>query len=187
MVVYDSAVYVAAYPAGSDGEAPAGLRFFKLDRLQSARVTTKTFERREVGVAELLADSITLVHPSAEKPRKYRLVVAAERSKWACEKPFHPGQRVTHRQDGSVLLEIDRAWDGEMLPQLLGLAQYVEVLEPEDVRDEVVETARKILAVYQRAGDRGAQVGPDLDSGRAAVPEFGERAFDESKDEHFVS
>ena len=187
MVVYDSAVYVAAYPAGSAAEAPAGLRFFKLDRLHSARVTTKTFERRAMGVAELLADSITLFRPSSQKPRKYRLVVAPERAKWACEKPFHPGQRVTHRLDGSVLLEIDRAWDGEMLPQLLGLAQYVEILEPEDVRAEVVETAKKILAVYDRAGKRESHVEPRIDSGRAVVTQAVESTVEKSKDEHLVS
>ena len=152
MVVYGSAVYVAAYPVASEGKEPSGLRFFKLDRLESARVTNKTFERRPVGVADLLADSITLFRPSAEKPRRYRLVVTPERSKWACEKPFHPGQRVTHRPDGSVLLEIDRAWDGEILPQLLGLAEHVEVLEPKDVRAEVVATARRILSVYGESG-----------------------------------
>lgn len=154
MVVYDSAVYVAAYPARSGESAPDGLRFFKVDRLRSARVTATSFVRRKVGVADLLADSITLFRPSAEKPRRYRLVVAPERARWACERPFHPGQRVTHRPDGSLLLEIDRAWDGEMLPQLLGLAEYVEVLEPEEMRAEVVATARRILAVYQRTGTR---------------------------------
>lgn len=187
MVVYESAVYIAAYPVGIKDASPGCLRFFKLDRLQSARVTAKTFERRAEGVADLLADSMTLFRPSSEKPRKYRLVVAPERSKWACEKPFHPGQRVTHRPDGSILLEIDRAWDGEMLPQLLGLAEFVEVLEPEDMRAEVVATARRILAVYGAAGAREGHREQDIGSGRTASPAFGDSILDASKDEHLVS
>ena len=35
-----------------------------------------------------------------------------------------------------------------MVPQLLGLADMVEVLEPEDVRDRILETAQRIAAMY---------------------------------------
>jgi len=43
---------------------------------------------------------------------------------------------------------IDRAWDEEMIPQLLALGEHVEVLEPEDVRDRLLDAARAIAAKY---------------------------------------
>jgi predicted DNA-binding transcriptional regulator YafY len=64
------------------------------------------------------------------------------------EKPFHPGQIVWQQADGSVLLEIPRAWDDEMLPQLLALGAYVEVIEPEEARDHLLDTARAIIGKY---------------------------------------
>jgi predicted DNA-binding transcriptional regulator YafY len=35
-----------------------------------------------------------------------------------------------------------------MVPQLLGLADMVEVLEPEDIRDRLLETAQRIARIY---------------------------------------
>jgi predicted DNA-binding transcriptional regulator YafY len=38
-----------------------------------------------------------------------------------------------------------------MIPQLLALGEHVEVLEPRDVRERLVETARRIAARYEGA------------------------------------
>ena len=159
LVVYDGSVYIAAYlgrPPARPGRSsparrtPAGddaLRFFKLDRVAEARPTSRSFTRKSESVESLLADSITIFR-SVEPPRRYRIRVRPERARWACEKPFHPQQRVTHEADGGVILDIPRCWDDEMVPQLLGLADMVEVLEPEDVRDRLLETAQRIAALY---------------------------------------
>jgi predicted DNA-binding transcriptional regulator YafY len=158
LVAYEGAIYIAgtrAPAAGGDTAEPADVRFFKLDRVADARVTSRTFTRRQARVEGLLADSITL-YRSTEPPRRYRIRVDAERARWACEKPFHPGQRVKRDRDGSVVLEIERAWDGEMLPQLLALGEHVEVLEPADVRAGLATTARQIAA--RHAGPPGRRL-----------------------------
>jgi len=152
LVLYDGSIYVAAYRAtgkkrSGAGTSPDGVRFFKLDRVADARVTSRTFDRRPVAVADLLADSITIFR-AAEPPRRYRVRVDPHLARWAVEKPFHPRQRVRRQPDGGLLLEIERAWDGEMLPQLLALGDAVEVLEPADIRDRITETAAAIAARY---------------------------------------
>lgn len=157
LVLYDGAVYIAAYraPAGrrSAARTPAAraadeaIRFFKLDRVADAKVTSRTFARRPESVADLLADSITIFR-ATEPPRRYRVRVEASRARWAQEKPFHPRQKVKQQPDGSVILEIDRCWDGEMIPQLLALGEMVEVLEPADVRERMAEAAAAILDRY---------------------------------------
>ena len=161
LVAYEGAIYIAGTraPAGSAAADPDGVRFFKLDRVADARVTSRTFTRRAARVDELLADSITL-YRSLEPPRRYRIRVDAERARWACEKPFHPGQRVKRDRDGSVVLEIERAWDGEMLPQLLALGEHVEVLEPADVRERLAATAQRIVARHAGPANRRPQAAP---------------------------
>jgi predicted DNA-binding transcriptional regulator YafY len=47
-----------------------------------------------------------------------------------------------------VVLEIDRGWDEELIPQLLGLGDAAEVLEPTDVRDRISTIAGRIVARY---------------------------------------
>ena len=172
LVLYDGSVYIAGYRVDAAGAKPSRaakpspaakpskaardvaastadetVRFFKLDRVAEAKPSSRTFTRSARPVESLLADSITIFR-SAEPPRRYRLRVQAARARWACERPFHPRQKVSPQADGSVILDIERAWDDEMIPQLLGLADMVEVLEPEDVRDRLLETAQRIAAIY---------------------------------------
>lgn len=143
VVLYDGSLYVAARRADADDTA----RFFKIDRIVEAKPTSKTFTRSGEAVEKLLADSIT-IYRSSDPPRRYRLTISAARSRWAVEKPFHPRQTVQRRADGSLLVDIERAWDDEMIPQLLALGEHVEVLEPADVRDRLLETAQKIAGLY---------------------------------------
>ena len=146
LVVYEGSIYLAAYKV-SDSPETEQIRFYKLDRVSDARPLSRSFERRSQPVDELLADSVTMFRAS-EPPRRYRLRVAPERARWAVEKPFHPGQIVRQQADGSVLLEIPRAWDDEMLPQLLALGEHVDVIEPEEARDRLLDTARAIIGKY---------------------------------------
>jgi len=156
LVVYEGSIYIAGERAGGEKNGSGGVRFFKLDRVTDARVTSKTFDRRVTAVDALLVDSITL-YRSPAPPRRYRIRIDPERARWACEKPFHPGQRVKSMPDGGIMLEIPRAWDGEMLPQLLALGEHVEVLEPADVRDELADIAGRIAARHAGRPGRGAK------------------------------
>jgi predicted DNA-binding transcriptional regulator YafY len=166
LVVYEGSIYIAAVRGGrSDGEQEGGIKFFKLDRIADARVTSKTFPRQAAAVDALLADSITLFRSPAP-PRRYRIRIDAPRARWAREKPFHPGQRVKSMPDGGIIVEIARAWDGEMLPQLLALGEHAEVLEPADVRDEIAAIAERIAA--RHASRRARQAKP-------AAPVTGQR------------
>lgn len=164
LVLYEGSIYIAArrvtaaqrvagVAAARRSRADDAVRFYKLDRVVEARQTSRRFARRPESIESLLADSIT-IYRSEEPGRRYRVRIDAERARWACEKPFHPRQRVRRQADGSVVLEIDRAWDAEMIPQLLGLGSHAEVLEPADVREQIAAEARRIVARYAGRGLR---------------------------------
>lgn len=151
LVVYDGSIYIAARLASPEkGRSDAdALRFFKLDRVTEAKPSSRPFVRPSESVESLLADSMTIFR-SSRPPRRYRIRIDAARARWAVEKPFHPGQKVRPQADGGVILDIERAWDEELIPQLLGLAEHAEVLEPADVRDRIVETAERIAGRYRK-------------------------------------
>jgi predicted DNA-binding transcriptional regulator YafY len=164
LVVYEGAIYIAGARGGSGTKSLATeIRFFKLDRVADARVTSRSFTRRAAAVDDLLADSITLFRSTAP-PRRYRIRIDAARARWAREKPFHPGQRVSELADGGILVEIERAWDGEMLPQLLALGEHVELLEPVDIRAEIAAVAGRIAA--RHAPPAGRPTKPVKPAGR---------------------
>jgi len=143
LVLYDGSIYIAARRADADD----AMRFFKLDRVTEAKPTSRTFTRSGESVEKLLADSIT-IYRSSDPPRRYRLRIAASRARWAQEKPFHPGQTLRREADGGLFVEIERAWDDEMVPQLLALGECVEVIEPADVRERLLDIAQQIAAQY---------------------------------------
>jgi predicted DNA-binding transcriptional regulator YafY len=153
LVLYDGSIYIAAHrpPAQTAGRrrtsADGAIRFFKLDRVTAARPTSRTFVRQDQAIETLLADSIT-IYRSPQPPRRYRIRIDPERARWACEKPFHPRQKVRRQADGGVVLEIERAWDEELIPQLLGLGDAAEVLEPADIRERIAAVAGRIAARY---------------------------------------
>lgn len=158
LVLYEGSVYIAArrvpsQTAGRRTRADDVVRFYKLDRVVEARQSSRRFTRRPESIEALLADSIT-IYRSEEPGRRYRVRIDAERARWACEKPFHPRQRVRSQADGGVVLEIDRAWDAELIPQLLSLGSHAEVLEPADVREQIAAEARQIAARYAGRGLR---------------------------------
>ncbi|MFN7811070.1 MAG: helix-turn-helix transcriptional regulator [Planctomycetia bacterium] len=162
LVLYEGSVYIAARRAPSAASTTAAarrsrgddaVRFYKLDRVVEARQSSRRFTRRLESIEALLADSIT-IYRSTEPARRYRVRIDAERARWACEKPFHPRQRVRRQADGGVVLEIERAWDAEMIPQLLALGSHAEVLEPADVRESIAAEARQIAARYAGRGLR---------------------------------
>ncbi len=156
LVLYDGSIYIAAHRVPATGSrksaADTAIRFYKLDRVTEARPTSRVFARGGASVESLLADSMTMFR-SPRPPRRYRIRVDAERARWACERPFHPRQKARRQADGGVVLEIERAWDEEMLPQLLGLGGAVEVLEPADVRQLLAAEAQRIV---DRHGGRPA-------------------------------
>ena len=151
LVVYEGSIYIAGYRADVAEEPEPrsrGLRFFKIDRVLRVKPTSRGFQKGRQSVATLLADSITL-YRSMSPPRRYRVRVSAERVKWACEKPFHPGQQVRVQADGSAILDIERAWDDEMIPQVLALGSAAELLEPADMRARLAAEARAILKLHE--------------------------------------
>jgi predicted DNA-binding transcriptional regulator YafY len=145
LVLYDGSLYIAATRA--DKGADDAVRFFKLDRVASAKPTSKSFTPRGESIESLLADSITIFR-SSDPPQRYRLRIMPERATWAQEKPFHPRQQARLEAGGSLLLTIERAWDDEMIPQLLALGEHVEVLEPDSARERLLESAQRIAAQY---------------------------------------
>lgn len=167
LVVYDGSIYVAATRPSATADA-ATIRFYKLDRVIDARATDQAFEPCAGDVASLLADSMTMFRSPAP-PRRFRIRVAPGRARWACERPFHPRQEVVPQPDGSVILEIARSWEEEMIPQLLGLAGEAEVLEPADVRERMLAAARSIAELYDREPVAAAAVPRPRRRGKTAT------------------
>ena len=61
---------------------------------------------------------------------------------------WHPSQVLERQKDGSVIVTLKVTDTIELYSWILGWGEKVEVLEPAELRQEIIETAREMLAVY---------------------------------------
>jgi predicted DNA-binding transcriptional regulator YafY len=65
------------------------------------------------------------------------------------ERIWHPSQMIDELADGGLLLTVRVSDPREMRPWIRSWGADVEVLEPYDLRAEMVEQARRMLECYR--------------------------------------
>jgi proteasome accessory factor BC len=127
------------------------MRHFRLDRIKRAQVTEETFHPRpEVDPAADVDGWMRTgeVHSS----RSARVWISPERARWARER-----RRVAEElRDGSTIVELSFAGIDWLVREVLKEAGDAAVLEPVDIREAVLEAARRLRAVHaQRPAPAG--------------------------------
>ena len=62
---------------------------------------------------------------------------------------WHPSQVLEKQSDGSVIMTLRITDTNELCSWILGWGWRVEVLEPVELRHEIVQTAKAMLDVYE--------------------------------------
>lgn len=121
------------------------VRHFRLDRIKEAKALSKKFEPREDvdPTADLEGWPRTGRLPEA---RSARVWISRERARWAKE-----GRAVIEElADGSVIIELPFAGTRWLVREILKEAGDAAVLEPEDARELVLATAKKMSKPRRR-------------------------------------
>ena len=63
---------------------------------------------------------------------------------------WHPSQVLEKQADGSVIVMLKVFYTYELVTWILGWGEKVEVLEPAELRQEVLQTAKATVRIYQR-------------------------------------
>jgi predicted DNA-binding transcriptional regulator YafY len=72
----------------------------------------------------------------------------ADTAAYLSSRRVHPTQQFTSRRDGTTLLTMTVRGTTELLPWLLSLGSYVEVLKPRALREQVQESLTNAIALY---------------------------------------
>lgn len=125
---------------------------------------TRTFKIERVERIELLKERYTIpadFNPNAmlaqawgiwftdEEPLEIKLRFSARVAARVKETRWHPTEQVTEQPDGSLLWSASIAEPREMLPWVRGWGADVEVLEPEELRDQIQNEAIQLFHLYQ--------------------------------------
>ncbi len=120
------------------------IRTFALSRISNVRRLPVTFERPPKSeILEKIAHSVGIYGGT---PERVRLRLSELGAKFLQEDPFHPEQQIVQAPDGQWELTMDVAVNPELEHALLRWGMLIEVLEPQRLREALLEHAKVIVA-----------------------------------------
>ncbi len=137
----------SCYVIGYDNWA-RGLRTFKLDRLERAQMLDQDYQiPPDFDAHAYLLDSWGIMR--GESLIEVVLQFSPEVSALVRERAWHPSQAIDELADGGLLFTVRISDPREMRPWIRSWGADVEVLEPPELRAEMIEQARRMAQLYQ--------------------------------------
>lgn len=139
------------YVIGFDDWAQA-MRTFKLDRLERAERLPDVYTIPDsFDPATHLADAWGIM--SGETPLEIVLRFSPRVATFIRERVWHPSQQLTEQPTGAVLLKVRVSDFREMRPWIRSWGAEVEVLSPDELRQELAEEAQQLVYLYHKEID----------------------------------
>ena len=152
-VTYDVYPYGLIYHRGAlylVGRSPQHeeICHWKISRIEAAEVTKVHFQRPEdFDLQQHLAKSFGVYHGDGDVRIRVRFAAAVAR--YVCESNWHESQKLVQQKDGGVVAEFQLSDTEEIKRWIMSFGQHAVVLEPESLRDEIVQELKSLLAAYK--------------------------------------
>lgn len=117
-----------------------------VERILEISLTDKTFAPPKGFDPDRLLDYAFGV--TFNNPIQVRIRFSANQAKYIKERNWTKNQLITDNPDGSIILEMDTSGKWEVMRWVLSFGADAELLEPEDLRTEVMETLSTASAIY---------------------------------------
>jgi CRISPR-associated endonuclease/helicase Cas3 len=130
-------------------EPPDKMRTLKIERIERVELTRQSYDiPPEFDPGDLLADAWGIWYTETE-PVEVALRFHPRVANRVQETRWHRSEQVEEQPDGSVLWRAKVAEWKEMLPWVRGWGGDVEVLEPEELREVLIQETQKLASVYK--------------------------------------
>jgi predicted DNA-binding transcriptional regulator YafY len=144
LVFHRNTWYLDAWCHASDG-----LRRFALDAVRAATMLETHAHEVPVAEVERSLDAVYGVFASGGAPMQWaELRFKPEAAQWVANEEWHPDQRSTLRDDGSLDMLLPFADPTELAMDLLRHGDQVEVVAPVDLRDLVQHAHARAAGQY---------------------------------------
>lgn len=131
-------------------------RVFMLSRIRECTPTDKRFKKRPELEPDAYSQHMFLTEHNWE-PYDVAIRFDSYQSRWIRERTWHPSQRIEDLEDGGLILRLQVAGEGDLLRWVLGHGPHAEVLQPDWLRERVVETVRAMAQRYEAPVSPAAQ------------------------------
>ena len=126
------------------------LRTFKIERIESAELTSDHYTiPPDFDANEFFGSSWGIVVEGEVKTIRIR-TGDTEIARIMSETVWHPSQVVEKQKDGSTIMTLRVTDTVDLYSWVLGWGEKIEVLEPKELREEVMNTAKNMVKVYQK-------------------------------------
>lgn len=142
---YNNRWYVIGYEEEQAAERPFTVR--ALDRIEGVRIVKGARLKRNdtVDFDEYFGDIVGVSLHQGQEPERVVAKVYYPDAMYIDTKPIHGTQRVIEEGEGYKVFEWDIIPNEEFYQQLMIYANRLEMIEPEEVRKEIVKRAEEIL------------------------------------------
>lgn len=133
------------------------LKIFALDRVQEVNPTGKKFKfPADFSPEEYFNNYYGIVHDETIKPQTLKIKVWGSQRDYFKTLPLHKTMEETeiHEEYSIFTCWIAPTWDLEM--ELLQYNDWVEVIEPVSVRENMIKRAKNILKAYRESSERSS-------------------------------
>ena len=135
----------AALPIPSAG----AYRIYALSRIKNIKITAEQFTIPEgFDISKEVDLSFGIWHNTGD-PEEYELLFDSSLANYILEREWHKGQQMEQREDGSVYLKFSSNQRPQVLSWVLGFGPAVKVLAPEGLKQEVIESAKRVIGRYE--------------------------------------
>jgi predicted DNA-binding transcriptional regulator YafY len=140
---YREAWYLDAWDDASNE-----LRTFSIDRMNRPAVLSDVaLDLTDAELDTHFATSYGIFGGKAD--REAVLVFSAERARWVADERWHPEQKGRYLDDGSYELRVPYRDSRELTMDVMRHGMHVQVIEPQELRDEVADQLRRAADLYK--------------------------------------
>ncbi len=124
------------------------LRTFKLERIERVELTKDSYLIPPDFDPYVLLRGAWGIWYSDDEPVHVKLLFNPQAAGRIQENCWHPTEKTTLREDGSLIWEADIDEPREMMPWVFGWCSQVEVLEPKAMREVIITEAENLNKIY---------------------------------------
>ena len=138
LLFYGGALYLGGYAHNRKA-----LRLFLVDRIEQLTVLDDRFEIPEdFSAGDLTGSAFGLID---EEQFMIKVRFGPEIGHLIRERTWHPSQEMVEEGDGSLVLTFEASGEKEILAWLYSYLPYVQILEPEELKEKFLENLQKAI------------------------------------------
>lgn len=128
-----------------------GLRHFSLDRIEEMEITQNSFTYpKDFEPEEFYKYSIGVWVDDNLPPEKVVIRTFGKQSNYFRTLPLHHSQREINTSEDFCDFSYQLSITKDLINELLSKGSSIEVLQPESLREQIIQSAKNIISIYQK-------------------------------------